>query len=103
MERWHAGAGDEPTNMSTQTKHTPGPWEAYPHSKEPVTTIIGNRTDGIAKVLASGNRDLDDANARLIAAAPSMLEALKQAAFAIPTTHGAFDSVNRAIKLAIGQ
>jgi len=42
-------------------------------------------------------------NARLIAAAPSMLEALKQAAFAIPTTHGAFDSVNRAIKLAIGQ
>jgi len=28
--------------------HTPGPWEAYPHSKEPVTTIIGNRTDGIA-------------------------------------------------------
>jgi hypothetical protein len=52
--------------MKTQTltAHTPGSWEAYPHSKEPVTTIIGNRTDGIAKVLASGNRDLDNANAR---------------------------------------
>jgi len=33
---------------ATKTTHTPGPWEAYPHSKEPVTTIIGNRTDGIA-------------------------------------------------------
>ena len=67
-------------NQSTQVKqtaHTPGPWESYPHSTEPITTIIGNRTDGIAKVLASGNRELDTANARLIAAAPELLAALR--------------------------
>jgi hypothetical protein len=59
--------------------HTPGPWESYPHSTEPITTIIGNRTEGIAKVLASGNRELDTANARLIAAAPELLAELKDA------------------------
>jgi len=67
--------------MTNATKHTPGPWESYPHSTEPVTTIIGNRTDGIAKVLASGNRELDTANARLIAAAPELLAAAKNAVY----------------------
>lgn len=41
------------------------------------------------------------ANAALIAAAPDLLEACQQAVFAIPTTHGAFETVKNAIKKAL--
>lgn len=43
----------------------------------------------------------EKANAKLIAAAPEMLEALQQAAFAIPTDHAAFETVRAAIKTAL--
>ena len=55
------------------TKHTPGPWEwQRPFSRN------------LAKCLSGGGRpllrciDVSDANARLIAAAPDLLEALKR-------------------------
>jgi len=96
--------------MSTQTKHTPGPWvinSLYAKVSDVLTVHAPNTNNAQICSLAAMRGHMDESeqtsNARLIAAAPSMLEALKQAAFAIPTTHGAFDSVNRAIKLAIGQ
>ena len=57
------------------TKHTPGPWEVY--------DMQWTGTVAIAKVLSDGSRHLvvgpyiDEANARLIAAAPELLEALQ--------------------------
>jgi len=95
---------------ATKTTHTPGPWvinSLYAKVSDVLTVHAPNTNNAQICSLAAMRGHMDESeqtsNARLIAAAPSMLEALKQAAFAIPTTHGAFDSVNRAIKLAIGQ
>ena len=62
-----------------EAKHTPGPWS------ELTGTITGPDGDEIAEVVGGdGGRYLDDdanaecaANARLIAASPEMLEALR--------------------------
>lgn len=58
-------------------KHTPGPWEIDTtlHEEDPITIIetIHGRT--IAEVIEWGESN----NARLIAAAPELLEALKTA------------------------
>lgn len=43
------------------------------------------------------------AYARLFAAAPDLLEACLQAASALPTTHGAFETVRAAIAKAYGE
>lgn len=66
------------------TKHTEGPWEAreVPHFNNIIIAQTG-MSDGIATVHPlTGQRtyqlsDLDRANARLIAAAPDLLDALK--------------------------
>lgn len=62
--------------------HTPGPWLILPEeSDKPYLRIRGNRLGGqykIANVLTAGDAETL-ANARLIAAAPELLEALKQA------------------------
>lgn len=68
------------------TKHTPGPWSAY--NKFSGLTLSnwrvseGNSTPGIGIGVAimSGNRsdEIEQANARLIAAAPELLEALTE-------------------------
>ena len=57
------------------TKYTPGPWKSWniglgPKSKGPYTFPLGR------------DPDIAAANARLIAAAPEMLEALKLAQYA---------------------
>lgn len=90
------------------TKHTPGPWK-YVFLREdsiisiqevrPLTEEEMDRGDdpsicGIHGV--SGISDLDKANARLIAAAPELLEALKRVACACDTascvlSHGKSD------------
>ncbi|MBN7763532.1 hypothetical protein JYP52_20540 [Nitratireductor aquibiodomus] len=60
--------------------HTPGPWLVEPHGK---TYALYSRRDDRYHGLRLVNLDDGDhnfeANARLIAAAPDMLEALKQA------------------------
>jgi len=64
-------------------KHTPGPWkldlqETYEWPTEEIE-IMDNDGDGfIAKVYAHTNIETQKANARLIAAAPDLLEALKE-------------------------
>lgn len=50
-------------------KHTPGPWGFWPDTGE----VFAGNNDSIAMVLL---RDGDNDNARLIAAAPNMLDAL---------------------------
>lgn len=63
------------------TKHTPGPWEVGPVD-DTVVTHVG--ADGVRLVVAEIDGDYNqpetwpimEANARLIAAAPELLEAL---------------------------
>jgi hypothetical protein len=69
--------------MSAHTNHTPGPWKVK-HQAEPSTLEIkqsGGAGYLVAHVYGGGNEmesHLHD-NARLIAAAPQLLEALEEA------------------------
>ena len=64
-------------------EHTPGPWKAA-ESSTMGAAIVGNLEDErvIAEIVWNyeevGWTDEDEANARLIAAAPELLEALRQ-------------------------
>jgi hypothetical protein len=56
-------------------KHTPGPWEVWPHGKDR-QICIGHLESHSNLVRAICQVDMDDvANARLIAAAPDLLAA----------------------------
>lgn len=59
------------------TKHTPGPWEVEVHSY--TYSIVRDVSPFITEDVASVRRDgpQDSANARLISAAPELLEALE--------------------------
>ena|SRR5580765_6125700 len=57
-------------------KHTPGPWGAYNLSKG---NIAIETREGVRVANASGDTCDVEANARLIAAAPELLAALKAA------------------------
>lgn len=63
------------------TKHTPGPWEVLPgESRKPYLRVRGTclgRLYKIANVLLGFSTEESKANARLIAAAPELLEALE--------------------------
>ena len=61
----------------TQGKHTPGPWRYAPTNTETVSHLV-RCSEGYAVADVTHWFDLPaDANARLIAAAPDMLEALE--------------------------
>lgn len=68
------------------TKHTPGPWKILDTTRcngYEIFRIGGNNAGGSwAESITSGDRD---ANARLIAAAPELLEALLAAIPELPT------------------
>lgn len=67
--------------MDTKGKHTPGPWSAEPMEDGCSVAYRINDASGYEVAVTSG-RDSDGeeaANARLIAAAPDMLAALKEA------------------------
>jgi hypothetical protein len=93
--------------MSTQ--HTPGPWELVPASSFcPWPAVIRGKTGGF---LVHGiSKQLCEADARLIAAAPDLLEALRK--FALKHRHtygldGAWDeeitTAEKAIAKATGE
>ena len=70
--------------MNTQSKHTPGPWRTIASTNKTMRTVVGPDFPGqgyIANVnlcRTNNAQDVDgEANARLIAAAPELLEALK--------------------------
>jgi hypothetical protein len=85
-----------------KANHTPGPWyvgetntdngKIYSHEKMPFIATAFQGTVWSPKEWK--------ANAKLIAAAPELLEACRQALFAIPTTHAAFETVRAAIAKA---
>ena len=62
--------------MTEQAKHTPGPWKVVGKS---IKSEIGRDQSTIARIDSRGKflPGYDEANARLIAAAPDLLEALK--------------------------
>lgn len=62
------------------TKHTPGPWKAVTSTEKVLDTVINEFGDPVCQLHNGAlNFKPDDieANARLIAAAPDLLEALK--------------------------
>ena len=78
------------------SKHTPGPWTVHFHDSQEwhITALKGEprlgHTEWHALAIAYGNdktpyegRDIAEANARLIAAAPDLLEACKAAALTL--------------------
>ena len=62
------------------TKHTPGPWMATGHETDPRWQVFYRHSSGGLVRVAICDDDRDDgANARLIAAAPDLLDACKAA------------------------
>jgi hypothetical protein len=58
-------------------KHTPGPWKSNGANQ-----VFGGAYSGlIATVTSTANPEICEADARLIAAAPELLEALKRIAY----------------------
>lgn len=72
--------------MSTKTNptHTPGPWTSY--GDQAPQRIVDTRSRDVATVHCS--LPVWEANARLIAAAPEMLEALRWAYTCLPSEPG---------------
>lgn len=78
----------------TQSKHTKGPWDLSRGTE--VTTIIANKKITPFKHVGRIYGENRDANARLISAAPEMLELLKEIK-RLPlncSTHDAWNEIN---------
>ena len=65
--------------MSTQTKHTPGPWEAIKSDGKFFIDAERSEENGIGIAATFHDEPWAEANARLIAAAPEMLAAVIEA------------------------
>ena len=77
--------------QNTNAKHTPGPWTAASQDTETNEIPIKRGKSILARVAPRPHWDAtQEANARLIAAAPAMLEALRYAAELIPTARRYF-------------
>ena len=62
-----------------KAKHTPGPWTLHPTALHPAVRSAGTPDAGPRRICTVGTMNgnpVDKANARLIAAAPELLEAL---------------------------
>lgn len=60
------------------TKHTPGPWN-YAHGSTDLLTHDGDDVAYVDTAIPERSKAEQQANARLISAAPDLLEALKEA------------------------
>lgn len=82
--------------------HTPGPWKFYDAygSKHILFTRIGNYDETILEAARSGIETwiANEDDARLIAAAPEMLEALKAAETLLHKIHDTLASLDYATK-----
>jgi len=64
--------------MTNKHTHTPGPWHYEPFVGEPDAIWLGNADGYVAHIRREdGLEPIDWADARLIAEAPAMLEALR--------------------------
>lgn len=95
---------------ATQVKHTPGPWTDISdraNARHPMALISTNCLDSISIDATKSGRTFDEsrANARLIAAAPEMLDALRtiESCLAPEDNDFAAKKVRYAISLAEGR
>lgn len=89
----------------SDTKFTPGPWE-YDDSGYLTVDMDRCIMKGelcIALATWDGGMKPRDANARLIAAAPELLEALENALFVLEATGGGYDYVTSSVRRAIAK
>ena len=59
-------------------QHTPGPWEVHPTTLHPAVRSVGTANAAPRRICTAGSMNgnpVDERNARLIAAAPELLEA----------------------------
>jgi hypothetical protein len=63
------------------SKHTLGPWNAYESDGQTYVESLGPKVTDVCRVMRHLPFEEVQANAALIAAAPDMLEALKEARF----------------------
>lgn len=87
-------------NVTANPKHTPGPWNLS--SKGDGRTYVegGERADDIAALLMDHDQRENGANARLIAAAPDLLDALRiLEEFVTELTKAGEDRQNRLVEL----
>jgi hypothetical protein len=82
--------------VMSETKHTPGPWSTLIPNGRTVTSA-----EYIICDMSNISMEEEQANARLIAAAPTMLEALKAIAEKNPADVEIFDLAVKAIALAV--
>lgn len=83
----------------TKTAHTPGPWQRV--GWQPCGIYGPGGLDDAERICSMDRRQEHDANARLISAAPELLEALKQAEQQID--YGQIDAAYRIIIAAIAK
>lgn len=100
------------TVAKPKAEHTPGPWTVeFPERPDAMSEVFAPKASAddfqwrVAYVLRDSNphqQPVDDANARLIAAAPDLLAAAKDAYIALPMTkHN--KSINDALAAAIAK
>ena len=66
-------------NVRTKSSFTPGPWSVVePYTDAPNLPLIGHAVDAVQTTIIAQLQSTDDANARLIAAAPDLAEALRE-------------------------
>lgn len=85
------------------SEHTPGPWEVYEGKPEEMEILILAEGGDIGAVwwsLTTGPQPVDEANARLIAAAPDLLEALECIRSEVPLDIAQAVKVERAYRKA---
>ena len=66
--------------MTANSQHTPGPWRAGYSIAGPIATVVDSNENVLCEMVKPAEGlAASDANGRLIAAAPDLLEALKKA------------------------
>jgi hypothetical protein len=93
--------------MSEQQKHTPGPWYRAAHASLTIRCDSGIHAD-VPVATVSALTPHTEADARLIAAAPDMLDALRAAVFSFDvddawTGNGTIEAAVDACLLAIAK
>jgi len=99
------------TDSRAECSHTPAPWQVRAWSCHAPTTVGIESTDRpgwfdvVAECSGVGARFTreQDANARLIAAAPELLQALKEMVAISDRKHDAWDAAHAAIAKAEGR
>lgn len=91
------------TNNSNEVRYTAGPWEVREYSRCTVMTKEGTIIANCCTVIQGLSKEECEANARLIAAAPELLEALKSVLNMPEMANGTNQTLYRKIEQAISK